>query len=49
MKDDVLLVVRVLRLEVTMNHIGLNDEDIPDSSVGSFQCMTSGKHVGSLP
>ena len=36
MTDEVLMVVLVLVLEVLINHIGLNDEDILGSYVGSF-------------
>ena len=40
MKDELLMVVKVMGLEVLMNHIGLDDEDTLGSSVGSFDGMT---------
>ena len=40
MKDEFLMVVKVMGLEVLMNHIGLDDEDTLGSSVGSFDGMT---------
>ena len=46
MKDDVLILVLVLGLEVLMNHIGIYDEGNLGSSVGSFYCMTYEKTYG---
>ena len=40
LKDEVLMVMLVLKLEVLMNHIGLDDEDTLGSSVESFDGMT---------
>ena len=50
MTDEVLMVVLVLGLEVIINHIGIDEEDMMGSSVGSFDGTTHGKiPVGSLP
>ena len=50
MTDEVLMVVLVLGLEVIINHIGIDEEDMMGSSVGSFDGTTNGKiPVGSLP
>ena len=50
MRDEVLMVVLVLGLEVIINHIGIDEEDKMGSSVGSFDGTTNGKiPVGSLP
>ena len=40
------MVVLVLGLEVPMNHIGIDDEYMLGSSVGSFDGMTYGKTCG---
>ena len=44
-KNEVLMVVLVLGLEVLMNHIGIYDEDTMGSSVGSFDGMTYEKNL----
>ena len=50
MTDNVLMAVLVLGLEVIINHIGIDEEDMIGSSVGSFDGTTNGKiPVGSLP
>ena len=45
MKDEVLVVVLDLGLEVRMNHIGIYDEDTLGYSVGSFDGMTYEKKM----
>ena len=50
MTDKVLMAVLVLGLGVIINHIGIDEEDMMGSSVGSFDDTTHGKiPVGSLP
>ena len=47
-KDEVLMVMMVLKLEVLMNYIRLDDEDTLGSSVESFDGMTYKKKPVSL-
>ena len=42
------MVVMVMGLEVLMNHIGIHDEDIMGSYVGSFDGITYFKKGGSF-
>ena len=39
------MVVLILGLELIMNHIGLDEEDMLVSSVGSFDGITYGKNL----
>ena len=48
LKDEVLMVMLVLKLEVLMNYIRLDDEDTLGSSVESFDGMTYLKKPVSL-
>ena len=43
MNYDMLKAVLIFRLEVLMNHIGLNEEDTQGYYVGSFDGMTYGE------
>ena len=45
MKDEVLVVVLDLGLEVRMNHIGIYDEDTLGYSVGTFDSITYEKNL----